>query len=335
MKCVTDNQVVLIRPPEGPLAAFIRPFAGWASEQGYVPDSLRQRIRIATGFSQWLGEKALRPPNIHSQHCTQYLRYRARRLRIQRCDAIALGQFLEFLRRQGVTAAEKAPLRRLTPVDRCAQDFERYLREERVLAQATIVYYVPFSIYFSLPLHLNRSAVCRVQRQIRDFSDAWQKSYRIRGPWSGFQEVGRYLCIPQNCHLRLVHAHRVPQGPLRTTRQPLRSVFAHQCALEGYWGAVADRGMTSMRFIPTLDPLKDRQLRLRLRVEATPIEQFTLQRGKKRFRHRVIVGIADRTDRQHDTHFAAALAEGEARILTTVVGMMDDAQRPPLVRGPC
>jgi site-specific recombinase XerC len=37
-----------------------------------------------------------------------------------------------------------APRRRLTPVERCAQNFERYLREERVLAEATIVNYVPF-----------------------------------------------------------------------------------------------------------------------------------------------------------------------------------------------
>ena len=83
-----------------------------------------------------------------------------------------------------------------------------------------------------------------------------------------------------------------------------------------------------MWIIPTLDPLKDSQLRLRLRVKATPIKQFTLQRGERRLRHRVIVGVAHRTDRRHDTHFPAALAEGEAGV--AVVGMMDDALRPPL-----
>ncbi len=78
-----------------------------------------------------------------------------------------------------------------------------------------------------------------------------------------------------------------------------------------------------MRIIPARDPLKDSQLRLHLRVEATPIKQFTLQRGEKRLRHRVIVGGAHGTDRGYGTHFAAALAEGEARVLAAVVGMME------------
>ena len=32
----------------------------------------------------------------------------------------------------------------LTPVERCVQSFEQYLREERALARATIINYVPF-----------------------------------------------------------------------------------------------------------------------------------------------------------------------------------------------
>jgi integrase/recombinase XerD len=43
-----------------------------------------------------------------------------------------------------VIPAEKIRRRRLSPVERCAQAFERYLREERILAKATIVNYVPF-----------------------------------------------------------------------------------------------------------------------------------------------------------------------------------------------
>ena len=144
MKYIINDQMSLMRPPEGPVAAFVRPFSEWVREQGYTLVSLRQRIRIAADFSRWVGRKGIRPPNIRSEHCAQYLQYRARRLRSHPGDATALGQFLEFLRCQGVTAAEKAPRRTLTPVERCAQDFERYLREERLLAQATIVNYVPF-----------------------------------------------------------------------------------------------------------------------------------------------------------------------------------------------
>jgi site-specific recombinase XerD len=63
---------------------------------------------------------------------------------MHRGDAVARGQFREFLSHHGVIAAEKISPRRLTPVERCAQEFEQYLREQRLLASATIVNYVPF-----------------------------------------------------------------------------------------------------------------------------------------------------------------------------------------------
>jgi integrase/recombinase XerD len=175
VKYVVNDQIVLMRPPEGPLAAFIRPFYGWASEQGYALDSLRQRIWIAVGFSRWLGKKALRPPDVHSRHAAQYLQHRARRMSIYPGDAVALQQLLKSLCDQGVTAAERVSPRRLSPAERCAQDFEQYLSEERALARATIVNYVPFIRGFlkdrfrTAPVRLSsltaRDVVRFVQRQ--------------------------------------------------------------------------------------------------------------------------------------------------------------------------
>ena len=59
-------------------------------------------------------------------------------------DRAALGHFIEFLRREKVISAEKIPIRQPTPAEQCAQEYKQYLREERVLAEATIVNYVPF-----------------------------------------------------------------------------------------------------------------------------------------------------------------------------------------------
>ena len=144
MRYIVSDQIVLMRPPQGPVAAFIRPFASWVSEQGYAVASLRQRIRIAAGFSRWLGERALRVHAVGSRQCARYLRYRARRLRTWKGDDLALSRFLEFLRCQGVAPAERVLLGRLTPAERCLQGFERYLREERLLSRASLVNYVPF-----------------------------------------------------------------------------------------------------------------------------------------------------------------------------------------------
>jgi integrase/recombinase XerD len=144
VKHIVDGEVVLSRPLEGPLAAQIAAFAEWAREQGYALQSRYRRVLLAAGLSRWLGEQAVRRHRVSSEHPVRYLRSRARRVRVQRGDAAALKQFLDFLRRHGVIPAEKISARRLTPVEQETQAFERYLSDERALARATRVNYVPF-----------------------------------------------------------------------------------------------------------------------------------------------------------------------------------------------
>jgi integrase/recombinase XerD len=143
VKYVINDQVVLMRPPQGPVAAYIRPFAEWVRAQGYTTTSLRERIRIAARFSRWLGQKAVRPLAIRSRHCAEYLRRRVRHRSGHGGEGAALSQFLEFLRGHGVAAPEKKPASRLTPTEQCTQAFERYLREDRALSTASLLNYVP------------------------------------------------------------------------------------------------------------------------------------------------------------------------------------------------
>lgn len=86
--------------------------------------------------------------SVSSEHPVRYLRSRARQVQIQRGDAAALRQFIALLRRQGMVPVEKIPQRRLNPVEHTAHDFECYLRNERALAEATIINYVPFICRF-------------------------------------------------------------------------------------------------------------------------------------------------------------------------------------------
>ena len=65
-------------------------------------------------------------------------------MKAQRGDAATLRQFLDFLRHQGVVPAEKIPPPRLTPVEKTVLTFKRYLRDERMLAEASVIRYVPF-----------------------------------------------------------------------------------------------------------------------------------------------------------------------------------------------
>jgi integrase/recombinase XerD len=148
MKYVINNQVVLSRPPEGPLAAYIVSFAESLKEQGYAEDSVHRQVLLAACFSRWLKQNGVVLRSICSDHPVRYLRYRARHVRPCRGDSAALSHLIDFLRREGVIPAEKASAPRLTPAERCAQAYAQYLREMRALASATIVNYVPFILDF-------------------------------------------------------------------------------------------------------------------------------------------------------------------------------------------
>jgi integrase/recombinase XerD len=144
MTYIINDRVSLLRPPEGPLAPYVSSFATWFEGQEYALRSLRQRVRIAAGFSRWLAERSIRLRSLSSSHCARYLRYRGRQRYIWDGDAAALRHLLYFLRDQGVIPAEKIRRRRLIPVERCAQAFGRYLGDERLLAEVTIRTYLPF-----------------------------------------------------------------------------------------------------------------------------------------------------------------------------------------------
>ena len=144
MKYVINEHLVLSRVPEGPLAAYLGSFAESLSLQGYTQRYIHRQVMLAASFSRWLKQTGTLPRRVTSQHSVRYLRFRYRRRRPSRGDSTALGHFIDFLRYERVIPAEKGSTRPLTPAERCVQAYEQYLREERVLAEATIVNYVPF-----------------------------------------------------------------------------------------------------------------------------------------------------------------------------------------------
>jgi len=144
VKCVINDQVVLSRALDGPLAAHIGAFAQSRSAQGYARDSIHRQVLLAAGLSHWLKQQGVALRRVSSDHPARYLRDRARRVRPCLGDAPALRQLLDFLRREGVIAAEKIAVCRLTPAERCALAYAQYLRDARALARTTIANYVPF-----------------------------------------------------------------------------------------------------------------------------------------------------------------------------------------------
>lgn len=144
MPYIVDGDIALSRPAQGPLAGEIEGFAGWARNQGYARCSRYRRVLLAACFSRWLGQQGISRRRVSAQQAGRYLRSRARRVKIHRGDAAALRQFLEFLRHKGVIPAETVAAGRRSPVEHEIQAFETYLRNDRVLADATVGYYVAF-----------------------------------------------------------------------------------------------------------------------------------------------------------------------------------------------
>jgi integrase/recombinase XerD len=123
VKCITNNEVVLSRPPDGPVAAHIVAFARSQSTQGYTRSSIHRQVLLAAAFSHWLKQQGVALPHVDCDHTSLYLRDRARRVRPCLGDAAALRHLLDFLRREGVTAAEKITPCRMTPAERCAHEY--------------------------------------------------------------------------------------------------------------------------------------------------------------------------------------------------------------------
>ena len=144
MKCVINDEVVLSRSPEGPIAAHIRAFAASQTALGYARGSLQREIRLAAGFSQWLKQEGVGLQRVDADQVSRYLRVRRRQVLPNAGDRAALRHLLEFLRREGVIAAEPIAAPRLTPAERSVHAYVEYLRDARALTSATIANYAPF-----------------------------------------------------------------------------------------------------------------------------------------------------------------------------------------------
>jgi site-specific recombinase XerD len=144
MPYIVHGDIALSQPPTGPVAAQIEGFAGWARDQGYARCSRYRQVLLAADFSRWLRQQRIRVRRVSAEHTARYLRWRVRRVKMHRGDAAALRQFLDFLRYAGVIPTAKVTPRRLSPVEQETQAFETYLGNERMLAEATIAYYVTF-----------------------------------------------------------------------------------------------------------------------------------------------------------------------------------------------
>jgi site-specific recombinase XerD len=144
---INEQMVLTCMPKEGlvgPIAPYLHSFAQSLSAQGYERRYMRRQLVLAACFSRWLNHRRVRLRCIRSEHPTQYLRCRHRDRQAVAGDTAAFDHLMEFLRGKRMIPPKKRSALRLTPAERCTQRYEQYLREDRALAKATIINYVPF-----------------------------------------------------------------------------------------------------------------------------------------------------------------------------------------------
>lgn len=72
MKYIINDHLVLSRVPEGPLAAYLNPFAELLSQQGYAQRYIHRQVMLAACFSRWIKQSDVQPRRIASEHPTRF-----------------------------------------------------------------------------------------------------------------------------------------------------------------------------------------------------------------------------------------------------------------------
>jgi site-specific recombinase XerD len=123
----------------GPWAGYVNTYTKLIKEQGYAPVSVQDQIRLITRFIGWLRRMHTEIGSLDETVVHRFLRHRQSVGCTRHGDAAALDRFLHMLRGEGVAPPEKqSPL---FPRQRLIANYERYLLQERGLAQGTVVNY--------------------------------------------------------------------------------------------------------------------------------------------------------------------------------------------------
>jgi site-specific recombinase XerD len=143
MKFVINDNLVLSRPPEGPVASYIVSFAEWLINRGYGIVSLRNQVLMAVGFSKWLEQKGIELKSIGAEHTERYLLDREHYRRPKLGDGAALRHLVDFLRSKNGIAEEIEVEHSPSPIEQHVLAYEAYLQDARALSHQTIINYRP------------------------------------------------------------------------------------------------------------------------------------------------------------------------------------------------
>jgi integrase/recombinase XerD len=126
----------------GPLREHVDGFVQRLISAGYEPASVRDKVLLAAQFGRWLEHRDLRVGDLDEACVREFLRLRRRRYRPRRGVEATLVQLLRHLRATGTLPPAIVSVKRGSAVP-IEEQYATYLREERGLAHATLINYLP------------------------------------------------------------------------------------------------------------------------------------------------------------------------------------------------
>ncbi|MGY2488420.1 tyrosine-type recombinase/integrase [Cupriavidus sp. CP313] len=129
---------------EGPLAAYLEPYAEYLAGLGYSQVSYWHKTFLVSKFSQWLGRGGVAINEITRVHEDAFLRDRARRRRPKGGDHIAVSGVTHWLREKGVIECRSTASIETSSIAQILQEYRFCLLEDRGLAMTTIENYVGY-----------------------------------------------------------------------------------------------------------------------------------------------------------------------------------------------
>ena len=200
MRYRVNDQIVFQKPPVGPLVPWLSGFVEALNAQRFLHSTIHRQLGRIVHFSEWLEQQQIDLSSLSSEDVVQYLQTRG--LRSQQLDSRPpLRRLMDYLRSEGVIEQE-VPARPPTPAERCVQDYERFLREQRGLAEVTIVHYAYRARNF-LQHRFGNGAVVLSQLKTDDvIAFVRHETARVTSRRSKASVVGSLRAF-----LRYVHAH--------------------------------------------------------------------------------------------------------------------------------
>ena len=125
---------------EGVLIPYGESFREWLLARGYTWGSATHQIHLMAHFSRWLEEHDLSPAEIDPTVIGAFLEARRRQGYVMQRSERAMAPMIEYLRDLGVVPPETPPP--LSFIEAHLDEFERYLRDERRLANDSVRSYV-------------------------------------------------------------------------------------------------------------------------------------------------------------------------------------------------